>query len=369
MRKDDSGVRRLSRREALALLGLGAPMGLLTALPDPGLAVGALQRAGGRTTAPAYPKGAIIRTILKDMPPDRLGTGATLIHEHLSLGKTAWGPPRPTWQFAGDVRLMTEEVNAMPEGRVSCIVDAGNMGLGRSIGQLRQIAMQSKVHIVACGGLRLKADFPPDIAQKNEDQIAEDFLAGAKAERWGALGEIGTGTAVPMDPEERKVLRAVAKVHVRTGLPVITHTSSGIGQTALDQVELFEAAGVDLHHLAIGHLNDIKDETAQVPIAIARRGAYVAFDHSGRPDDPRAAEHVRTIMAVLNAGHEDRVLLSGDLAQEKYLRKNGGPGIDMIFSTTVPQLRQAGVGDATLHKILVENPRRALAFVPRNLKA
>src|SRR2546422_7889007 len=33
-------------------------------------------------------------------------------------------------------------------------------------------------------------------------------------------------------------------------------------------------------------------------------------DHSGKPDDARAAEYVRTIMAVLNAGHEDRVLLS-----------------------------------------------------------
>ncbi len=369
MPKDESRLGRLSRREALTLLGLGAPMGLLSSVQHPSPIAAAFQGTSARTPAPAYPRGAIIRTILKDVPPDRLGIGATLIHEHLSIGQTAWGPPRPTWQYTDDVRLMTEEVNAMPDGRVSCIVDAGNAGLGRNIARLRDIAMHSKVHIVACGGLRLKGDFPPDIAQKNEDQIANDFLIAARAERWGALGEIGTGPAVPMDPEERKMLRAVAKVHLRTGLPVITHTSGGVPQTGLDQVDVFEAAGVDLHHLVIGHLNDIKDETAQTPIAIARRGAYVAFDHSGKPDDPRAAEHVRTIMAVLNAGYEDRVLLSGDLAQEKYLRKQGGPGIDMIFSTTVPGLRQAGVGDAVLHKILVENPRRALAFVPKNLKA
>ena len=30
-------------------------------------------------------------------------------------------------------------------------------------------------------------------------------------------------------------------------------------------------------------------------------------------------------------------------------------------------MRRAGVNEATLHKILVENPRRALAFVPRTV--
>jgi predicted metal-dependent phosphotriesterase family hydrolase len=69
-------------------------------------------------------------------------------------------------------------------------------------------------------------------------------------------------------------------------------------------------------------------------------------------------------MAILEAGHEDRVCLSPDFAGQKYLRKNG-PGIAMMMTTIVPRLRQAGVSIATLHKILVENPRRALAFVPR----
>jgi phosphotriesterase-related protein len=78
-------------------------------------------------------------------------------------------------------------------------------------------------------------------------------------------------------------------------------------------------------------------------------------------------EYVRTIMAVLEAGHEDRVCLSSDFSfpRQKYLRKNGGPGIAMVMTTMVPRLRQAGVNDAILHKILVENPRRALAFVPK----
>ena len=70
-------------------------------------------------------------------------------------------------------------------------------------------------------------------------------------------------------------------------------------------------------------------------------------------------------MAILEGGHEDRLCVSSDFASQKYLRKNGGPGIAMVMTTMVPRLRQAGVSEATLHKILVENPRRALAFVPK----
>ena len=141
--------------------------------------------------------------------------------------------------------------------------------------------------------------------------------------------------------------------------------SDGCAQCALDQVDLFENAGVNLNHVVIGHLNDIRDQPANAPLAIAKRGAYVAFDHSGKPDDARLAEYIRTIMAVLDAGHVERLCLSSDFASQKYLRKNGGPGIAMVMTTMVPRLRQAGVDAATLRTILVDNPRRALAFVPK----
>ena len=352
----------LTRREAVNLLGVGAGLGLLTALREQTGLASAIQ--GARAAQPAFPRGAVVRTILKDVSPERI-TGATLIHEHLSMGRPDWKSDRPTSTFYDNVDLIADEVKACAKDGVSCIVDTGGRDLGRKIDALRTIATRSGMLIVACGGFHLKPDYPPDTFQKTEDQIADDFYALANAERWGAIGEMGTGTAVPMDADERKVLRAAAKLHARTGLSIITHTSDGCARCALDQVDLFEEAGVNLNQVVIGHLNDIKDQPSVAPIAIAKRGAYVAFDHSGRPGDPRAQEYVRTIMAVLEAGHEDRVCLSADFASEKYLRKNGGPGIDMMMTVAVPQLRQAGVNEATMHRILVENPRRALAFVPK----
>src|SRR5262249_21599187 len=109
----------------------------------------------------------------------------------------------------------------------------------------------------------------------------------------------------------------------------------------------------------------IKDHATAVPMAIAKRGACVAFDHCGKPDDPRADEYVKTLLTLLNAGMANRICLSSDFASERYLRKKGGPGIDMMITNFVPKLRRAGVDDATLRTILIENPRRVLSFVPR----
>jgi phosphotriesterase-related protein len=330
--------RALTRREAVTLLGAA----FAASLPP------------STAAQSAFPRGAIVRTVLRDVPPEHV-TGATLIHEHLSSKA----------DFYRDLDLMADEVRACAKDGVSCIVDTGHPDLGRNIDDLRTIARRSGVLIVAGGGLHSKGLYPADVFQKSEEQIAGDFYRLAVAERWGVIGEIGTGTAVPMDPEERKVLRAVARLHHRTGLSIITHVSDGCAQCALDQIDVYEQAGVNLNRVVIGHLNDITEQPTVAPLAIAKRGAYLGFDHSGKPDDPRLQEYVRTIMTLLEAGYADRVCLSSDFGNGKYLRKNGGPGIAMTMTNFVPRLRQAGVNDATLHKIVVENPRRAIAFVPK----
>ena len=63
--------RRVTRRQALEVLGAGAAA---AAVPS-----------GLFAQKPAFPNGAIIRTILKDYAPDELAGGATLFHEHMQL--------------------------------------------------------------------------------------------------------------------------------------------------------------------------------------------------------------------------------------------------------------------------------------------
>src|SRR5262249_11988462 len=323
----ERAYRELTRREAVTLLG----------------SVFAASLQPSTTARSAFPKGTIVRTVLRDVPPERI-TGTTLIHEHLSMNADG---NNPAFGFYRDPGLMADEVRACASDGVSCIVDAGHPDLGRSLDALRTIARRSGMLIVAGGGLHSKRVYPADTFHKTEEQIAEDFYKLATAERWGVVGEIGTGTAVPMDPEERKVLRAAARLHRRAGLSIITHLSGGCAQWSLGQIDGLEQAGVNLNQVVIGHLNDITDQPTVAPLAIAKRGAYVGFDHSGKPDDPRLQEYVRTIVAILEAGHADKVCLSSDFSNGKYLRKNGGPGISMMVTNFLPPPPHARVNHAT----------------------
>src|SRR5262245_48371530 len=62
-------IRSMTRRQALELLGIGAAAVVL-----PGQA---------SAQSPAFPKGVVIRTILRDYAPEELAGGATLFHEHM----------------------------------------------------------------------------------------------------------------------------------------------------------------------------------------------------------------------------------------------------------------------------------------------
>ena len=233
--------------------------------------------------------------------------------------------------------------------------------------------MQSAVSIVVGGGyyqdLALGAKYPPEIVQMAEGVLEEEFVRDARAQRWGAFGEIASSQQ--MQPEERKLLRAIGRAHVRTNLPVFTHTPhEGCPSCALEQLDVLEKAGVDPRRVCIGHLTAIKPDAeplAQTAKALAKRGAFLGFDTvghlMGRSAIPEAHK-VKYLLAVLEAGFEDHLLLSADSTPTPQLKANWGQGYSSVVTQFVPKLRYAGVSDAILHKILVDNSRRFLAFVP-----
>ena len=364
MNKWQSGF--LTRRDAMRLLGGTAAVGFLE-MPSFVEKLGAVA-SQERVT---FPEGSIIRTVLSDIDPTVLADGATLFHEHLSLSDPlpSWVTPpenrEPLGSFTTDIDLMVEEVKATAQEGVSCIVSGGTIDLGQNFDRLRILAQRSGMHIVGASGLWTQPRYPPDIAQKTEDEIAMDFEQAASAERWGAIGEIGS--SLTMHPDERKVLRASCQVHLRTGLPLFTHTPhEGCGQCGIEQLDIIESMGVDPSLVCIGHLADITgDPGAEVHKALAARGAFLGFDTVGHQITQGDAEKLEMILSVIDAGYEDHVLLSADFANERELKANGGAGYSSVVAIFVPKLRYAGVPEETITKILVDNPRRFLAFTPK----
>ncbi len=345
----------LTRRRALAVLGAAS--------------------AAAFAQGPTFPKGAVIRTLLKDYAPEELGSGATLFHEHMQLGtdfnqkftaataaaRAANGlpplppraggppPPPPGPDIMRDVDLMSAEVAKVKSAGVACIVDAGHADMGRDIHFIRQVAMKCGVPIVAGGGFYSQPFYPKEISTMGEEQIVKALIKQADDDTMGVFGEIGSWDEITKD--ERKVFRAVGKAHLATNLSIFTHT--GIpGKSALEQLDIFEDAGVKPERVLIGHLGNLVDPQVYVHKAICRRGAFVGFDRQGGNND---AQQVPLVMALIEAGFADHLMFSADASS----------GYSKTMTAFLPKLKAAGASDDVLHKIMVDNPRRFLAFVPK----
>src|SRR5215510_4476340 len=364
---------RLTRRQAFKVLGLSA-------------AAAALPR-GLFAQAPSFPKGAIIRTILKDYAPEELAGGATLFHEHMQLApdfnakfgaataaaRAANGlPPAPARGGGGgraaapgpdimrDPDLMAAEVRtAARDGNIACIVDAGHPDMGRDINFIRQVSMKSGVPIVAGGGFYSQPFYPKEISTLSEDQIVQALIKQADDDVLGVFGEIGSWDEITAD--ERKVFRAVGRAHVATNIPIFTHT--GIpGKSALEQLDILEDAGARPEHVVIGHLGNLVDPNVYVHKQICRRGAFVGFDRQGGNGD---AQQVPMVMALIEAGFADHLMFASDFSNAAQLKRNGGAGYAKTLTVFVPKLKAAGASDDVLQSIMRDNPRRFLAFVPK----
>src|SRR5262245_32689101 len=366
-----------TRREVLGALGTSVGLGFASEVL--GAASQATAQAGARAAAPRFPPGAVIRSLLSDLSPAKVGPGAVLFHEHLSydndffrkLGNEGGAPPRPgspladlpTPNMMEDLDWMTEEVQAAAREGVSCIVDGGHADMGTDVEFLRLLSRKSGMPIVKGGGYYRQLTYPPRIAKMAEADLVEELVRHARDQRWGAFGEIGTSDE--MTPDERKMLRAVGKAHVRTGLPIFSHTANG--KAAMQQLDIFEGEGVDVSHLVIGHMCCYFDPNPwrEVHAAIAKRGAYVGFDRVGGEQADADKPRVEMVLAFLEAGYANRALLASDFSFVTSSKRAGGGGVARAVTKFVPMLRERRVSDQTLREILEDNPRRFLSFVPK----
>lgn len=368
-----------TRRGALGMIGASA-----AAMTLPELA---------QAAEPAFPKGAIIRSLLKDHAPEELAGGATLFHEHMSLrngfmtdwtrfaaearaanrapntpappaaptaARPAATPPAPAPNFLEDEALMTDEMSIAKREGIACLVDGGHPDMGRDINFLRRISQKSGLPIVASAGFYAQPFYPAEISKMSEDQVFQAIMKQVRDDNIGALGEIGSWDYITKD--ERKVFRAIGRAQVATGLPIFTHT--GIpGKSALQQLDIFEDVGVDLKKVVIGHLGNLNDPTTEVHRAIIRRGAFIGFDRQGgNGDDPVVAMAV----SLINNGYSDSLLFASDLSSPREIKRNNpNGGYAKTLTVFVPKLKKAGVSDEVLRKIMNDNPRRFLAFVPK----
>lgn len=285
--------------------------------------------------------------------------GAVLPHEHLRCDLR-----RPD-DDAAELTRGEDIIGELSRLRGSCdlalVVELTCRGMGRDPNTVAKISAACGVAVVAATGHYHERFHPAEVADRDSDELAEALLADIRdgmdgtGVRAGIIGEVGTCGERPT-PSEERCLRAAARAALASGLSVATHAHLGVG--GLRQLEILTEEGLPPSRVSIGH-QDLLDDPS-VHRELARNGAYVGFDTIGksayRPDSLRR----RLLLALLDAGHADRVLLSTDISRDTYLDRPSG-AYRHLFERFLPALRGDGVDTSTLRQLTHHNPLRFLA--------
>jgi phosphotriesterase-related protein len=341
-----------------------------------------------------------ILTVNGPIEPSRLGQ--TLMHEHIfidfqnpspapipsrpadaerylqpltlaNLGAVRQGASLRENPFLGDFEESLAEIREFKNRGGDAIVDVSNIGLGRDPRALQRVSRASGLQVVMGAGWYQKQFHPLDMDQRTVEKLTEaivrDVTQGVDGTgiRSGIIGEVGIN-GNPLTPNEVKSTRASARASRLTGAPITFHVG-GFREEKFQVLDVVASEGVDLSSVVMGHSSSVSNDVPFMKRLLAR-GVFIEFDYMGVSGGPGAllgpvndSVVARGIAELVKAGYADRIVLAHDVCTKIQLKKYGGQGFTYISDYFLPELSRLGVSDADIHKIMVDNPRRALTFV------
>lgn len=305
--------------------------------------------------------------------------GRTLMHEHVFIRTLEIEPNWPTgWDRAAAVADAVGRLRDLKEAGIDTIVDLTVPGLGRDAGPVAEVAAQVDLHIVAATGYYTYHHLPHyfdyrtaqfrggrDILEDYFRTDVEDGIDGS-AVRPGIL-KCATDEA-GVTPAVERILRAVARTHRATGIPISTHTHAGT-RRGLDQQRIFTDEGVDLSRVVIGHSGDTTDLGYLEELLAA--GSTLGMDRFGVDAYCPTEHRIETVARLCERGWADRLVLSHDTNChidwfDPGLLAAAAPNWHFLHISRdiLPALRARGVTEAQVDQMLVDAPRRILDHGP-----
>ena len=324
--------------------------------------------------------GETIATATGETTPAELGR--TLMHEHLVIGWPGWeshttaARTSPEDEFA----ICVDRIAELQDLGYSTLLDPCPNDLGRDVELAARVGQQTRFQIIVATGLyfealggapywKFRAGFDDDVAEQMAEMFIRELTVGVGETgiRAGVI-KVATGQGAVTE-HERSVLRAAAMASIETGAPITTHTDEG--QLGDEQQRLLTEFGVPAHRIVIGHSCGTDDHDYHM--GLARGGSYLGFDRFGidvlYPDEKRVASLVRAV----EAGAGDRIVVSHDSVwcwKGQPFPEAMVPHLSKVFDPThfdrviLPQLREAGLTEAQLAELTVDNPRRFFEGAP-----
>ena len=307
-------------------------------------------------------------------PIDLDDLGTALIHEHFRTTDEAGRFQFPhLYDEQAEWEAALADANAVKGHGVRTVVEPSAMFLQRDAAFSKRVADESGIQIILATGLYTYDHLPQFLLNRDEDAIAAIFVHEIEN------GIQGTGIKPAfikcaadepgITPNVEKVHRAAARASVQTGRPIMAHSRPASG-TGPEQMRIFSEEGVDPAKVQIAHTGDTDD--LDYIEKLLETGCWIGMDRYGLdlflPTEPRNA----TVLALLERGYVDRMFISQDYCSsidwfppevQDYLKANEVPKWSMtfLFEQVIPELKERGMTEEQLDRMMVENPKRWLA--------
>ena len=323
---------------------------------------------------PSDSAAGLVRTVLGDMPPDRLGRCD--YHEHLFQVS----PLLPGDELDNELASRSEAATLRAAG-IAAMVEATPTGLGRrpaSVARISALTGLAVVHVT--GGHRhehypaghwLPAATEADLADRFTADIADGLPEYDTHDR-GALAFAPHGAPVRagmvkagvgywrIDPFERRVLAAAATAAGRTGAAVMVHLEHG--SAAWEVLTALAGDGVRPDRVVLAHADRNLDPGLHAELT--RAGAYLGYDGMARHREAPDSAILDCLERVVTTGDAARLVIGGDVARASRYRGYGGlPGLDYLPVRFLPRVL-ARLGAEVTELLLTANPARLLALRP-----
>ncbi len=321
--------------------------------------MGAAIASRARAQVPAHRR--VVETVTGPIDPSQLGV--TLMHEHVLVDFIGAAEVSPS-RYDADA-VFTRALPFLRQVKAlggATLVECTPAYLGRDARLLQRLASATGLTILSNTGYygaNKDRHLPPHAFTETAQQLADRWIRECEH------GIDGTGIkpgfmkigvdAGPLSQVDAKLVRAAAITHKATGLPIAAHTGDGIA--ALEEIDILDRGGVPPASFIWVHAHSEQDGALHQKVAA--RGAWVEFDGIS----PKTVDrHVTLVLAMKKAGHLDRVLVSHDAGWYRVGEPDGGEfrAFDTLFTAFVPALKAAGLIQADVNQLLVDNPRRAL---------
>lgn len=300
---------------------------------------------------------------------DTTQLGFTLIHEHLMVLSD---PVVMQWPHLYDEKLLLEravaQARAVLERGVKTIVDPTVMGLGRNVHLMQQVAQRTGLQVLAATGIYTYNDLPFYFRNRSIDQMADLFVHDIEV---GIQNTSIKAAFLKCATDKQgitrgveKVLRAVARAHLRTKVPILTHSHAAT-QNGLLQQDIFEQEKVNLTNVLIGHSGDT--DNLDYLVKLMERGSFIGMDRYGLEENAgfiSTEKRNATILELCRRGYTDKMTLSQDASCTIDWFEPGqmeiiAPKWTMTYITdeVIPELKKGGLTTAQIETMTVANPR------------